>query len=76
MGRATLETFEMALVGTIFGAVLSLPLSILAAKNTTPSPWVFSLSRGLVTLLRVVPDPGLIQCDGIKSRIELSYLDC
>lgn len=54
--RSTLETFEMALVGTIFGAILSLPLSILAAKNTTPYGWVFSLSRGLVTLLRVIPD--------------------
>ena len=54
--RATLETFEMALVGTVFGALLSLPLSILAAKNTTPHPWWFSVSRSFVTLLRVIPD--------------------
>ena len=54
--RATLETFEMALVGTVFGALLSLPLSILAAKNTTPHPWWFSGSRSFVTLLRVIPD--------------------
>lgn len=54
--RSTLETFEMALVGTVFGALLSLPLSILAAKNTTPHPWIFSVSRSFVTLLRVIPD--------------------
>lgn len=54
--RATLETFEMALVGTIFGALLSLPLSILAAKNTAPHPVVFTVSRSFVTLLRVIPD--------------------
>ena len=54
--RATLETFEMALVGTVFGAVLSLPLAIFAAKNTTPHPSIFALTRSFVTLLRVIPD--------------------
>ncbi|NEQ50822.1 MAG: phosphonate ABC transporter, permease protein PhnE [Leptolyngbya sp. SIO3F4] len=54
--RSTLETFEMALVGTVFGAFLSLPLSVLAAKNTTPHPLVFNISRSFVTLLRVIPD--------------------
>lgn len=54
--RSTLETFEMALVGTVFGALLSLPLSILVAKNTTPHPTIFSVSRSFVTLLRVIPD--------------------
>lgn len=53
---ATLETFEMALVGTTFGALLSLPLSTLAAKNTSPHPLVYRFSRALVTLLRVIPD--------------------
>lgn len=54
--RATLETFEMALVGTTFGALLSLPLSTLAAKNTSPHPMIYTLSRGFITLLRVIPD--------------------
>lgn len=54
--QATLETFEMGLVGTVFGALLSLPLAIGAAKNTTPSPWLSFLSRGFIILLRVVPD--------------------
>lgn len=54
--RSTLETFEMALVGTVFGAALSLPISVLAAKNTTPFPWCFSITRSFITLLRVIPD--------------------
>ncbi len=54
--RATLETFEMALVGTVFGAALSLPLSVLAAKNITPFPWCLAISRSFITLLRVIPD--------------------
>ncbi|NEQ99361.1 MAG: phosphonate ABC transporter, permease protein PhnE [Cyanothece sp. SIO2G6] len=54
--QATLETFEMALVGTVFGAILSLPVAILAAKNTTPHPMIFAASRSFVTLLRVIPD--------------------
>jgi len=53
---ATLETFEMALVGTVAGAILSLPLSILAAKNTSPHPVIYSISRSFITLLRVIPD--------------------
>ena len=53
---ATIETFEMALVGTVFGAVLSLPLSLLAAKNTSTNRTIYSLSRGFITLLRVIPD--------------------
>lgn len=54
--KATLETFEMALVGTIFGAVLSLPLALLAAKNTTPHQFIYSLTRSFIGLLRAIPD--------------------
>ncbi|MGK7957784.1 MAG: PhnE/PtxC family ABC transporter permease, partial [Crocosphaera sp.] len=54
--KATIETFEMALVGTVFGAIFSLPLSFLAAKNTSPNGLIYSLSRGFITLLRVIPD--------------------
>ncbi|MEO0804159.1 MAG: phosphonate ABC transporter, permease protein PhnE [Cyanobacteria bacterium J06642_2] len=54
--EATLETFEIALVGTVAGAVISLPLSLLAASNTTPHPTVAVATRSLVALLRVVPD--------------------
>lgn len=34
------ETVAIAVVGTVFAAVLALPLCVLAARNTTPSGWV------------------------------------
>jgi phosphonate transport system permease protein len=54
--EATLETFEMALVGTLIGAILSLPLAILAARNTSPNVMVYFFFRWLIAFLRSVPD--------------------
>ncbi|MEA5452843.1 phosphonate ABC transporter, permease protein PhnE [Leptolyngbya sp. CCNP1308] len=54
--KATLETFEMALVGTVFGAFLSLPLALLAAKNTTPYLLVYRVTRFFIGFLRAIPD--------------------
>lgn len=54
--KATLETFEMALVGTVFGALLSLPLGLLAAKNTTPHRFVYRGTRFFIGFLRAIPD--------------------
>lgn len=56
VAAATVETFEMALVGTAIGAALSLPLALLAARNTSPHPVVYGAVRGLVSFLRSVPD--------------------
>jgi len=53
---ATLETFEMALVGTSVGAIVSLPVALLAARNTSPHLAVYGLFRGVVSFLRAVPD--------------------
>ena len=53
---ATLETFEIAVIGTAFGALLSLPLALLAARNTTPHKSVYYVSRGFISFLRSVPD--------------------
>ncbi len=50
------ETFQIALVGTVVGVALSLPIAILSAKNITPSQ---TLSKGLkvfVSLMRTIPD--------------------
>lgn len=51
-----LETLKMALVGTVAGIALSLPLGILAARNTTPHRLCYSVARGLIGLARTVPD--------------------
>ncbi|MCE7790810.1 phosphonate ABC transporter, permease protein PhnE [Salipaludibacillus sp. CUR1] len=51
-----IETFEIALVGTFFGVILSLPIAILASRNTTPHPLIRTATRGVVSTLRTVPD--------------------
>jgi phosphonate transport system permease protein len=54
--EATLQTFEMALVGVTAGALLSLPLSLLAARNTSPHWLVYRVARAYIGFLRSVPD--------------------
>jgi phosphonate transport system permease protein len=56
VARATLETFEMALVGTAIGAAFSLPLAVLAARNTSPHAAVYGVVRACIAFLRAVPD--------------------
>jgi phosphonate transport system permease protein len=56
MMESVLVTFQMALVGTVVGIVLSLPLAILASRNHTPHPWVRSAVRSVVSFIRTVPD--------------------
>lgn len=51
-----LTTFEMALLGTIIGVVLSVPIAITAARNTTPHRIGYVIARGFISLCRTVPD--------------------
>ncbi|KZE37828.1 phosphonate ABC transporter permease [Bhargavaea cecembensis] len=51
-----IETLEMALVGTTFGVLLSLPVALLAAKNTSPHPAIRSAVKGIIMVLRTIPD--------------------
>lgn len=51
---ALAETIQMGLIGTTLGAVLSLPLGVLAARNLSPGP-VSWATRGLLNLIRTVP---------------------
>ena len=51
-----LLTLEMALLGTIIGVVLSLPLAVLAAQNTSPHRSLYIVSRGFITICRTIPD--------------------
>ena len=68
LGRATVETVQIAVWGTLLAVLFSIPLSLLAARNTTPLiilPWftetwqrlgldllVFHLTRLLLNMLR------------------------
>ncbi|HHD74810.1 MAG TPA: phosphonate ABC transporter, permease protein PhnE [Nitratifractor sp.] len=51
-----LETFEIAVAGTAFGILISLPLAILASKNLSPHPTIYYMSRSLISFFRTVPE--------------------
>jgi len=53
---AAVETFDIALIGTLAALVLALPFSICAAENLTPSRPVYVIARGVIAVCRVVPD--------------------
>jgi phosphonate transport system permease protein len=54
--KALVETFQMAISGTLTGIVLALPLSVLAARGLIGSRIPGSIARGLFALFRTVPD--------------------
>lgn len=50
-----LETIKIAIVGTAVAALLSIPLSFLAARNTAPNTTIYLGSKGLINFLRAIP---------------------
>ncbi|MGW4364703.1 phosphonate ABC transporter, permease protein PhnE [Nocardia takedensis] len=50
------ETVAIGVVATALGAVLSLPVGILAARNVTPHVVVYWLARAWVLVVRAVPE--------------------
>ena len=52
----TLETMDIAIFGTVAGVILSVPVAVLAARNVTPALPLYYITRGLVSLLRSVPE--------------------
>lgn len=53
---ALIETIEMAVIATVLGALVSLPLSFLGSRVTTPVGWVVDIFRALLSVLRSIPD--------------------
>ena len=56
IGAALWQTFQMAVVGTILGILVSVPLGICASRVHSPHPLVFYCARGLISFFRTVPD--------------------
>lgn len=56
MGLRLLETLQIALVGTLFGIMVSFPLAWCSAKGLSPLGPGRWLARGVVSLFRTVPD--------------------
>jgi phosphonate transport system permease protein len=54
--RGILETFQMAIVGTFVGVLLSLPIAVLATRTHSPNRVVYFATRGMVSFFRTIPD--------------------
>jgi phosphonate transport system permease protein len=53
---AIIETIQMAIIGTTLAIVISLPLGLLAARNTSPHPYVYQTIRMILNIVRAVPE--------------------
>jgi phosphonate transport system permease protein len=53
---AIVETIQMAVIGTVLAIVLSLPLGLLAARNTSPHPTIYQTTRMLLNINRAIPE--------------------
>lgn len=56
IGKAMLETLNMAIVGVTFGVILSVPFALLCSSNTSPNGFVRWLSRMIVATFRTIPE--------------------
>jgi phosphonate transport system permease protein len=51
-----LETIRMAIIGTIVGSLIAIPVSFFAARNVTRIPVVSAAARFILNLVRTIPD--------------------
>jgi phosphonate transport system permease protein len=54
--RPLADTLAMSIAGTALAVVLSLPLALIAARNTAPLPALYHVARTLLSFLRSVPE--------------------
>lgn len=54
--QLSIETVFIAVIGTAFAVLLSIPLAFLAARNTTPNGWMMGAARGIIVAARAIPD--------------------
>jgi phosphonate transport system permease protein len=54
--RPMVDTIAMSIAGTALSIVLSLPLGVLAARNTSPNLTTYRIARGLLNIFRSVPE--------------------
>ena len=56
VGEKMLESLEMAIWGTLLAIVLGVPLAFLGARNYTPHPVLYWISRTISSFNRAVPE--------------------
>ncbi|WP_409344684.1 phosphonate ABC transporter, permease protein PhnE [Paenibacillus sp. MBLB4367] len=54
--KPMLETVQMAVIGTTAGALVAIPIALLAARNVTKSPFLYLPARFILNLVRTIPD--------------------
>jgi phosphonate transport system permease protein len=54
--RPLVDTLAMSIAGTALAVAFSLPLALLAARNTTPHTTLYQVTRLLLNLLRSIPE--------------------
>jgi phosphonate transport system permease protein len=53
---AIFETIQMAIIGTLGAVLMALPLSLLAARNTSPHPIIYQTVRLFLNFMRSIPE--------------------
>ncbi|MBC8171120.1 MAG: phosphonate ABC transporter, permease protein PhnE [Anaerolineae bacterium] len=53
---AIFETIQMAIVGTLLAVIMALPLSLLAARNVSPHPAIYHITRLILNFMRSIPE--------------------
>ncbi len=53
---AVFETIQMAIVGTLGAVLMALPVSLLAARNTSPLPATYTVTRLVLNFMRSIPE--------------------
>lgn len=54
--KAMLETIKIAFGASLIGSLLALPYAMVGARNLAAGRWVYFVGRGLLNLIRTVPD--------------------
>lgn len=53
---AVIETIQMAIIGTVAAVLMSIPMSLLAARNISPHPVIYQSVRFVLNFLRSIPE--------------------
>ncbi len=51
-----LETIQMAIIASIIGCALALPIAFLASRVTSPNFATYAIDRGILSVVRALPD--------------------
>lgn len=55
-GEAIVETFQMAIIASVIGCLVALPIAFLVSRVTSPNAIVFNAGRGVLSVIRAIPD--------------------